>query len=357
MEFRNLGEQLLAVAKHEKSRVLDPRLAQVEKRAAVTPAGASEAVPSEGGFLVAPEFSRDLFKRAYNTGQILKRCFEMPMKGGNTLKFPAISETSRASGSRMGGVQTFWEKEGETLNVPSGTYNGYTMKPGFEQAELTAKKLTGLLALTDELAMDTDAFDAWANYAFSQELAFTIENAIINSTGAGTLRGILTAPALVSVAKQSGQAAGSIVGLNVTGMVKSLWAASRMDAIWLYNQQALDQLMTLQLVVGSGGSQANLWQNALEPGMPDMLAGIAAYPSEYCQAPGTPGDLILADFKRYAVGIREWRGDVSIHVLFNADGQMFKFVVRMDGMPVDQAPVTPLYGTNKTSPFVALAAR
>jgi HK97 family phage major capsid protein len=80
--------------------------------------------------------------------------------------------------------------------------------------------------------------------------------------------------------------------------------------------------------------------------------------SEYCPTPGTPGDIILCDFSRYIVAMREQlRADLSIHVKFLTDEQAFRFVMRVNGTPIDTRPLTPLYGTQATSSFVALAQR
>lgn len=359
LEFRNFGEQLLAVRQAALSHRSDPRLESVQCRATtIAPAGGSEMVPSDGGFLVAPEFSRDILHRTYATGQILKRCFGLPMKS-SSLKFPQFSETSRQTGARLGGVQCLTENEAQKLQLPSA--GAYSIKPTFALTTLTAKKITGLLYLTDELAGDTDAFNTWATYAFSQELTFTLENQIVNGTGAGECQGILSAPCLVTVPKQTGQNAGSIVGANVIGMTSQLWAASRPNAIFLYNQQALQSLGTLSLNTGS--AQVLLWHFSEDASQPDTLCGIPAVPSEYCAAPGAAGDIVLADFSRYVVGTREMRAEVSIHVLYLEDSSTYRFVLRIDGQPIDQAPIQPLNATQASppdffvSPFVALAAR
>src|SRR5579872_1354018 len=75
--FSSFGEQLAAVRQaavlQDSGRGIDKRL---QRRAA---AGGSEAVPADGGFLIAPEFSRALVHRVYLVGQILKRCTELPI--------------------------------------------------------------------------------------------------------------------------------------------------------------------------------------------------------------------------------------------------------------------------------------
>ena len=74
----------------------------------------------------------------------------------------------------------------------------------------------------------------------------------------------------------------------------------------------------------------------------------SALMSEYCAAPGTVGDLILADFSRYVVAMREeLRSEVSIHVRFLENEQAFRFIMRVNGQTIDRSPVSPLTGANQ----------
>ena len=368
--FQSFGEQLMAVVEAANSGRRDPRLLGVQRRAELAfeaerrgaelrgpAAGGSEMVPSDGGFLVQPDFSRDLVKRLYLTGEVIGRCFRVPVNS-SSYKFPQVNETSRVSGSRLGGVQVYAEEEGANI-LPAGLQSTQaSMKPTFGQPTVPVNKITGLLRLTDELARDTNAFSTWATYAFSEELKFKLEAYIVNGTGAGTPLGILKSNALITTAVQLGQATNTIVNQNVIGMLGNLWAPSIKNAVWLYNNDTLPSLLQLQNVVGTAGGQSNLFAFSAANGEPNRLCGIPAMASELCQPAGTTGDLILADFSRYILAIREFiRGEVSIHVLFSSDESMFKFIMRVGGEPIDAAPVTPVLGTTLTSTFVALAPR
>ena len=64
--------------------------------------------------------------------------------------------------------------------------------------------------------------------------------------------------------------------------------------------------------------------------------------------PGTPGDLILADFSRYVVAMRELlRTDYSIHVPFLSDESVYRFSMGAGRQPIDARPVTPLNGSTQ----------
>jgi Phage capsid family len=87
------------------------------------------------------------------------------------------------------------------------------------------------------------------------------------------------------------------------------------------------------------------------------LFGRPVIPAEHSSTIGTVGDIILGDFSRYVLATKAPKGDLSIHVNFLNDENLFRFVMRVDGQTIDAAPVTPLNGTNTTSPFVVLASR
>jgi HK97 family phage major capsid protein len=358
--FASLGEQLRAVARIEYSggRSVDPRLDKLQKRAAA--AGASEMVPSDGGWLVAPEFSREIVERAYQTGQVLQRCMVVPTTS-NRFQFPQFDEGSRVAGSRLGGIEAYWENESASLLPSALTVT--TQKPGFNRASITPNKITGILYLTDELSVDSDAFDTWAPYAFGQELTFKLEAAIINGTGAGQPMGVMNSPALITVPIVPGQQSGTVVSANINAMLAAFWAMSyeSPSALWIYNQALLPQLSTLATLVGTAGSESKLWQWCTSDDNYDRLAGFPAISSEHCKFTGTPGDIMLADFSRYIVAMRErFRSEVSIHVLFLSDQNAFRFICRAGGQPIDRSPVTALNGGSppyQTSPFVALAQR
>lgn len=350
--FSSFGEQLQAIIRSANPATSpDPRLLALQQRG--IPAGGGEQVPADGGFLVAPEFSREILRRVYLTGEILSRCFQFPITqpNRNAIRIPQFNESSRADGSRLGGVQGYWENEADTL---------LATKPAFGNIELVARKITGLVYLTDELLQDTDALDAWMTYALAEEIKFQLERAIVNGTGDGQPLGVMQSGALVTVAKETGQAAGTVTAANIQKMMSALWAASynSTGVVWLYNQGLLQNLASLQTVVGTAGSESKLFQWANSVQEYDLLGGFPCLMSEACQAPGTTGDIILCDLSRYIVATRgAVRNEISLHLRFSTDEAAFRAILRVNGVPIDAQPVTPLFGTTKTSPFVALAAR
>ena len=137
-EFRTFGEQMAAVAKAGMGGGMDARL--MSTRAA---SGTNETVPSDGGFLVQHDFSTEIFSRTYEVGQVLQRCRRVSIgAGANGLKTLAVDETSRALGSRWGGVQVYRVNEADA---------GTSKTPKFRRMELNLKKLIGVAYANDEL--------------------------------------------------------------------------------------------------------------------------------------------------------------------------------------------------------------
>ena len=343
--FASFGEQLQAV-----NRAVKSNGREIDRRLYAAPTGASEGVPADGGFFVQQDFSAELLQKTHEIGQILSRVRRIPISANaNSLKMLGMDESSRVAGSRWGGIQVYRLEEAGTKTAT---------KPAYRKIELTLKKLAALYYATDELLEDASALGAIATQAFSEEMSFTIENEILSGTGAGQFLGILNSPSLVTVAKETGQAAKTVVFENIVKMWSRCWGRSRQNAVWLINQDVEPALYGMGLVVGTGGTPAYLPPGGLSGSPYGTLFGRPVIAVEYCSALGTVGDIILADFSQYLMiekgGLQT---AVSIHVQFKYDETVFRFVLRNDGQPLWNAALTPFKGTNTLSPFVVLAAR
>lgn len=351
--FRTLGEQLVAVYKHYTERSTDPRLVRsgsVDDRFNRAPSGASEVDPTGGGFMVQTDFSTAIWMLAHDMGEILGRVNKIPISANaNGLKIPGIDETSRATGSRWGGVQSYWVAEGTSVT---------NTKPKFRLIEFDLKKLMSVMYATDELLQDSTALTAIAGQAFAEEIMFMTEDAIIEGTGAGQPWGILNAPALVSVAKQVGQASGSIVKENIDAMWARCWARSRKNAVFFINQDAEPYLNQMNQAVGTGGQLVYLPPGGISAAPYATLYGRPLVTTEYNAAIGTAGDILLADLSQYTLidkgGVQS---ATSMHVAFLTDEMVFRITYRVDGKSMWTLPLTPFKGSLTKSPFVALAAR
>jgi len=349
MPFRSLGEQLQAVigAGQNRHSPVDTRLLEVR-----SPTGMSESVPADGGFLVQQDFMAELSSGAFETGILSQRCRRLPIGSGkNGIKIAMIDETSRLNGSRNGGIQAYWV--GEAEQKPQSY-------PRLRIMELTLKKLVGLIPITDELLQDATALDAWVRMLFSDEFGFQLDEAIVNGSGVGQPLGILNSPAVVEQADEATQAASELLWINIVKMYSRLAPSSMSSAAWFYNSEIFPALATMQFDASATAGNVPLFVPAGgASGSPlNTLLGLPLIPIEQAAALGTPGDLILADFNQYMLiekgGIET---AMSIHVRFEYDESMLRFVMRADGQPMWRAPMTPYKGSLTKSPFVTLALR
>lgn len=324
-------------------------LANAALKSAKAPLGLNTGVDSAGGFLVGRDQDLSIMERVYDTGQLLQRIDVTGISGGsNSMSFNAEDETSRANGSRRGGIQAYWMDE-------AGTY--IASRPKFRKQNLILKKVGALVYATDEQLADTTALESYIQRNLPEELRFVIEDALINGTGGGTPLGILNSGALVSISKETGQAAATIVANNIVKMWARRWTRA-MDYLWLINQDVLPQLTLMNVGIGTAGQLVYMPPGGLSGAPYGTLYGRPVVEVEYCQTLGTLGDIMLVSPSQYQ-GID--KGGIqtasSIHVAFLTGEQVFRFMYRFDGEPKWNAALTPKNGSNTTSPFVALAAR
>lgn len=340
--FANFGERLQAVrlAALPQGRV-DPRLMQ-----AIAP-GMNESNPSDGGFFVDQDRVTTVRQRMYETGQILSRVFQLPIgPNSNGVKLMAVDETSRADGSRYGGITSYWLDEGGIKTAS---------KPRFRPMELSLKKVAALVRVTDELLADSVALEAWVMRFLPLELTFRAEDAIVSGTGAGMPLGFLNSGAAVVVPRTT---PGTIVFEDIQNMWSRFYAPSRSaaGAAWFIDQSAEPALFSMSLQIGAGGIPVYLPANGISNKPYSTLFGLPVIPAEYLSALGTKGDVMLADLSQYTLidkgGVQSAS---SIHVYFVTDETAFRFVYRVDGQPEWNAPLTPKNGGPQLSPFVVLA--
>jgi len=344
--WKSLGEQLQAVY----TAAMTPYRTDERLKAQKAVLGLSEGTPADGGFLVQQDFAAGIFQLAHTGGEILSRVRNIPISASaNGLKMNAIDETSRVTGSRWGGIQSYWESEGGTATAT---------KPKLRQIEMGLNKLFAVMYATDELLQDTTALGAISQQAVAEEMIWQTENAIFRGTGAGQPQGVLNATATISQPKESGQAAATIMVNNITKMWSRMWGRSRLNAIWFYNQDIEPQMMALEFPVGTGGVPIFLPPGGLSDTPYGKLLGRPMIPVEYASTLGTVGDLVLFDPSQYlTIDKGGVNAQESMHVQFLTDQMTYRWTYRIDGQLAWRTALTPANGSNTLSPVVSLATR
>lgn len=335
-----MGEYLQAVATASKpGGTFDNRLSLQNSAS-----GSNENVGSEGGFLLDGDFVKELTDAMGTEVQVRNKIRMLPLTAANKLIIPGPDESSRARGSRWGGVQVYHAVEADTVTAS---------KPKFREFELKLEKLMALCYATDEMLGDTSVLETVIRQAYADEMSFQLDDDLINGTGVGMALGILQSPALVTVPKVTDQATASVTAANINAMWVRLPIRSKKNAVWFINQE-VDTALT-EMAFGTGQMMHPLALEYLQKG---TLKGAPVVPIEQASALGTKGDIILCDPTQY-IGIDKNTpsADMSIHVRFLYDESLFRFIYRFNGAPYRNKTITPYKGNFTLSPFVTLASR
>jgi HK97 family phage major capsid protein len=343
--FASFGEQMQAIRFASlPGATIDPRL----MGAAL---GGSAGVPSDAGFLIQKEFAVDIFARAFEEAQLASRCDRMPIgEGKDGAEVVTLDDgNSRTTGNRFGGVRVYRVGETET---PTKS------KPKIRKWKLDLEDMAAVMYASDRMLEDAPLMDSVYRTAISREFSFVIDDEIYRGTGVGQCLGLKTSGVTITVDKESGQAAKTIVYENINNMWARMWARSRFNSVWFINQDVEPQLNLMTIPVGTGGVPAYLPPSGASSTPFATIFGRPVIPIEHADTLGTKGDICLADMSEY--GLIEKDGlktDVSMHVQFLTFEQTFRFKMRINGKPKWSSALTPYKGTNTLSPFIMLQAR
>jgi HK97 family phage major capsid protein len=337
--WRSWGEYAKGVAAAAQGRV-DPRLT-----AAATTYG-SEGSNPDGGFAIPPDFRETIIKKVQAEDGLLART-DQQQTSSNKMTVPVDTATPWQT---SGGIQVYWENEGPAM---TGS------KPALEQLEVKANRANCLVPVTEELLEDVPALSRYLPNKVGDKFTSKINDAIIAGDGVGKLQGLLKAGSLVSVAKESGQAAATLNYTNVVKMWSRMYAPLRPGAIWLVNQDIEPQLLSM-VVPGTQPS----WPAYMPPGGLSgapygTLLGRPVIAQEGCSTLGTQGDIILTNLSQYLTvqKVGGVRADVSMHVYFEQNMQAFRFILRIGGQSWWKAAITRKNGGNTLSNIVVLDDR
>lgn len=303
-----------------------------------------ERVGEDGGFLVPDEMISEISEKVMEDDESLLSRANTFTVSGNNLSLP-VDENQPWSG----GIQAYWTAEGANITES---------KHSFKEASWKLKKLAALVKVTDELLEDATALESYVRRQAPRAIQYKVNDAIIGGSGAGQPEGILNSGFRKTVAKESGQAADTIVSANVIKMNAGLIPSARANAAWYINPECEEQLRQLQDPNGSyvyfaPGSQFNQSPYGQLMGMP-VIPMVGAL-----KQLGDEGDIVLADMSYYyaivkSAGVQQ---AISTHLYFDQAVSAFRFIFRVDGSCPFQSPITTEYGNFQMSGFVTLADR
>ena len=337
--FKSIAENLSAVKAYEISKGRDEH-ARIKYLKAT---GASEGVPSDGGLLLDPTLVAEFIKPIHDDGPFSSAVRRLPVGSNSNYGWiNGVDETSRATGSRWGGVRGYRLAEAATKTAS---------KPTFRRIQWELKKYAVVVYGTDELLADAAQFSAIVNQACREELSFMVNDDIMNGLGLAGPQGFMNSGALITVTRDTGSA---ILGADISNLYNRMDPNARKNAVWYIHNEAQPQLDKLFAV---GSTAVTFPYASIGADGVQRLYGRPIVTTEFNAPLNTTGDIVFADMSQYLY----WeKGGVeaatSIHVQFLTDETAFRFVYRCDGQSSLASALTPYKGSTTTSPFVVLGS-
>lgn len=321
----------------------DERLARLYRPGAAPANFHQEAGGSAGeGYLVPPAMSQRIWENTFNQPDLLSLSNPLPT-GSREVK--GIGDESTPWGSS--GIQANWRAEGSQMSAS---------KIATKPRSTTLHELYAYVLATGEMLDDAPLLNSRIESGAARAISWKASDAIMWGNGVGKPMGFMNSAALVTVAKESGQAADTIVAANLLKMLSRLLMTPGARPFWIANSQTIPQLATMTI-----GNQP-MWIPAGQIDQPirGTLLGYPVVYSEHCTALGDLGDIALVDFNGYESYRRSSAPEAasSIHLYFDYNIEAFRWIFRFGGQPYLSAPVAGAKANVDTkSHFVTLAAR
>ncbi len=303
-----------------------------------------EHTGAAGGFSVPDQFVMELLDKSLENEIVRPRATIEPMTSDK--KRIAGWDMSDSSASAPGGFSVQWGiDEGGAVSLKTGKLKMLTLE---------ARKVGLLAEASNELVADSPVFEDQLSTAIVAAMGWGLDLAFFTGSGAGQPRGILNDPALIVVAKETGQLPGTIVYENLTTIFSRMQPACHRNSVWVANSTAIPQLLSIVIGVGTGGVHFPVLQ---QDGGRFFIFGREVLFTEKLPAVGAQGDIGLYDLSQYAVGLRkEVALDRSSHVGFTRDMETYRALMRVDGQGRWNQAYKPKNGST-LSWAVTLAAR
>jgi HK97 family phage major capsid protein len=280
-----------------------------------TKAASDALTTTDAGALVPIEFMATVIEFATAQSKILPLLWRIPMSS-LTMRIPTLSQ---AAGSYFGGIVLYHPEEAA---IKTET------KPTFSYKTFTAKKLIGIIPLTDEVIADS-AINL-INYMtglFVRAFQYKIEGEVVSGSGnAGQMLGIINEPSINFVNRVTT----ATVKFNDLINLDSAIDDNFQNLTWMTRKLTANTLRKEKDTVG---------QPVYNYGWPPGSTGpqILEYPvikTRNCPALGSKGDIILGDLGYYIWALRQdMTIDMSKDAYFFYDETVLRFVMRMDGAP------------------------
>lgn len=291
-------------------------------RGEVIKAALNEGTPGEGGYTVPEEFNAEVVRYETENSVVRPRArvWNMTRDKWSAPKLDQNTTTDSANtgATNFAGIMFYYPGE-SGLKVET--------QPRFGRVLLTAQKLIGLTAATDELLEDSAV--NIANFLvtlFGEGLAYFEDYKFLNGAGTTEPLGIINTVGISSVARS---VSSKIVLEDVLGMDAALPAWADKNAVWLTTKAGLTQL---RLIGNTDTTTKFQLQESMRAGEPATMLGKPLILTDKLPGVGTKGDIVLGDLSKYYIGDRgAIQVSSSTHDRFRYDETVFRLVKRHDG--------------------------
>jgi len=326
-EFKSFSDFLRATLVNPR----DKRLVEVEAREQSMGTGV------KGGFMVPPQFSRELYEVPIQEAVFAGRCRQIPAGSppDSPITIPTMDQS--AGKGKMSGVDVSWTAEGGTKAATDFYLKEVTLQP---------HEVSGHIVVTDRLLANWEAAASVISTKLSQAVMHAIETAIVSGNGVARPKGILNSGATIKIARNT---AANIKWVDIYTMYSRMQFGGNL--VWIGSQTIHPQLINLL-----DAASHLIWQPNAREGEPNRLLGIPLITDNRLPVLGSEGDLGLYDLSYYL--LKPGSGPSigwSEHVYFTSNKTVCKLFTNIDGQPW-LSTTLPLEGStaNTVSPFVVM---
>ena len=338
--FKNCADFAVAVqaAYNHSGNAMDERL-----RIVAAPSGYMSERGTDEGFSVPPDFRSQVWENVLgdDTSFDLFNVFT----GEPTNSTSVNIQKDITNPWDTSGVKAFYVSEASQMQPSSMDQ---------KMDNVPVHKLYAFVLATEELLSDSPRFNDRMTRKVGQAIRYKGSVALAAGNGVGRPLGFTKSGSVVTVAKETGQAAKTIVPQNIANMYSRLFNPQR--GIWIISSDAFPQIMLLNL---NGMPLWTPYNEGFKYRPNGMLLGQPIYISYHCQTLGTQGDIYFVNADGYMHLQRTTAPEFasSMHLYFDYDTEAFRWTIRHGGQPYMNQAISLPNGQASQSYFVQLATR
>lgn len=311
-------------------------------------AGAADSVGSDGGdvgFMLPPAMRQQIFTLFEQDEGDLMSMVTSETTNSNSVKY--LKDVAMPWDAA--GIVVHWD--GDSTEMKPVKFNALT------QGTAELHGVSVFVNVEEDLLEDAPRLGSRLLEAAPKAMRWAINEAIRTGNGVGKPTGYLKSKALVTVAKEAGQANGSLTLDNFAQMFTRILPSSLAHCHWEINHDLLPELIKLK------DEDGNLLFTSREMGITKGPAGvILGRPvvfNEHPEKKGDMGDVQLIDPRGYYMPKRTnaEKFAESIHLHFDKAVKSFRWRFKIGGQTFLTKPIKGPKSDLDKSHFVALGAR